>query len=131
MASEDSELTKQVPDRSAALRFTEKEDFTFSSIVNAIASIMRIAYIRCIKIHVWAFTLGTALSRNTSDEKLTNTWIHVATRLCKLASVFGGHYAWEWPERCELWQDRRVRSLASAEGHFALIFASAVDWSLL
>ena len=30
-ASEDSELTKQVPYRSAALRITEKEDRTFSS----------------------------------------------------------------------------------------------------
>ena len=49
-------------------------------------------------------------------------------RLCKLAPVFGGHYIWEWPERCELLQDRRVRALASTTSHFAIISASAVDW---
>ena len=133
LASEDSESTKQVFYRSADLRISEKEDFTFSYIVKAVTSIMRIAYKKGIKINVWASTLCTsgcpwrhvnnALGRKTRDEKLTNTLIQHATRLCKLARVFGGHYTWEWPERCELWQDRRVRSLASASGHFALISA--------
>ena len=27
-----------------------------------------------------------------------------------------------------MWQDKRVRALASVAGHFALISASAVDW---
>ena len=64
----------------------------------------------------------------THDEKLTNALIQHTTRLCKLACVLGGHYTWEWPERCELWQDRRVRSLLAVAGHFALISASTVDW---
>ena len=112
-ASEDYEFTKQAPYRSAALRITGKEDLTLSSIEKAITSIMRISHKKCIKIHVWASTPCTsgcpwrtiynAVSRKAGDQKLINTLIQHATRLCKLACVLGGPYTWEWPEKCELW----------------------------
>ena len=72
--------------------------------------------------------INKALGSKTGDGKLSNILIQHAARICKFASVLGGHYIWEWPERCELWQDKRVRALASAAGHFALISASAVVW---
>ena len=120
------------------MRITEKEGFTLSSIVKAVASIMRDAHKNVIQINVWASTpctsgcpgrhVNNALGRNTSDEKLKSTMSQHAIRLCKLAPVFGGHYIWEWPERCELLQDRRVRALAPTAGNFGIILASAVDW---
>ena len=54
--------------------------------------------------------------------------IQHATKLCRFADVLGGHYTCEWPERCELWADPRVRALTSVHGFFATISASAVDW---
>ena len=42
-ASENSELTRQVPYRFAALRITEKQDLTSSCTVKAIISIMKAA----------------------------------------------------------------------------------------
>ena len=99
---------------------------------------MRVAHARSVAIQVWASTpcnsgcpwrqVNQASGRNTGDEKLSNILIQRAARICKFARVLGGHYTWEWPERCELWQDKRFRALASAAGNFALICASAVDW---
>ena len=99
---------------------------------------MRVAHARCVTNQVWASTpctsgcpwrhVNNALGRKTRDEELSDILIQHAARICKFVRVLGGHYAWEWPERCELWQDKRIRALASAAGHFALIFASAVDW---
>ena len=51
-ASDNSELTRQVPYRSAALRITEKEDLTRSCTVKAIISIMKAAHETCVNIHV-------------------------------------------------------------------------------
>ena len=54
--------------------------------------------------------------------------IENASRICRFALLCGGHCTWELQERSNLWQDRRVRKLASVASHFANIFASAVDW---
>ena len=60
--------------------------------------------------------------------KLSDKLIEHASRICSFAIVCGGHYTWEWPERSALWEDRRIRKLTYVAGHFAYIFASAVDW---
>ena len=127
-----------MPYRSAAIRITEKENLTHSQIVKAIQTIARVAHKNGVKNHVWASIPCTAGCHRrhinyveglkTGDAKLTNTLIQNATRLCKFARVLGGHYTWEWPERCDLWRDRRVRALTSVPGFFAPISASAVDW---
>ena len=106
--------------------------------MKAILSVLRVAHARGVKIKVWASTpctsgcpwrrINKALGRKTGDEKLSNVLIRHAAKICRFARVFCGHYTWELPERCELWQDKRVRALASVAGHFALISASAVDW---
>ena len=62
-ASENSELTRHVPYRSAALRITEKQDLTCSSTVKAIISIMRAAHEKVVKINVWASTLVPQAAR--------------------------------------------------------------------
>ena len=48
-ASDNSELTRQVPYRSAALRISEKQDLTRSCTVKAIISIMKAAQEKCVK----------------------------------------------------------------------------------
>ena len=122
-ASEDSNLTKHVPYRFAAMHITEEDDFTHFIIVRAIKTIMRVAYKHGVTIHIWASTPGTtgcpwrhvneAFGRKTGDEKLSDTLIQHAAKLCRFAKVLGGHYTWDWPERCELWADPRVRALTS------------------
>ena len=59
-ASDNSELTRQVPYRSAALRITEKQDLTRSCTVKAIISIMKAAQDKGSKINVWASTPCTS-----------------------------------------------------------------------
>ena len=121
-ASDDSELTRQVPYRSAALRVTE-QDLTCSCTVKAIISIMKAAKEKGVKINVWASTpctsgcpwrhINAALGRGTGDQKLSDTLIQHTARICRFAYVCGGHFTWEWPERSFLWQDRRIRKLTS------------------
>ena len=111
-ASNSSELTEQVPYRFAALLITDKEDLTRSNTVNAIISIMRIAYKQGVKIRIWASTsrisgcpcrhVHAALGPATGGKKLSDKLIEHASRICRFAIVCGGHYTWEWPERCAL-----------------------------
>ena len=137
-ASENSELTRQVPYRFAALRITEKQDLTCSSTVKAIISIMRVAHEKGVKINVWASTpctsgcpwrhVNAALCRGTGDQKLSDTLIEHASRICRFADVCAGHFTWEWQAKSFLWQDRRIRKLTSVAGHFVHVSASAVGW---
>ena len=118
-ASENSDLARHVPYRSATMRITLKEDLTRSIAMKAIKTIMRVAHKNNVKIHIWASTpcttgcpwrhVNKVFGVKTRDEKLSNTLIQHATNLCRFAKVLGGHYTWEWPERCELCGDPRVR----------------------
>ena len=94
-ASDNSELARQVPYRSAALRITEKQHLASSCMVKAIISIMKAAQEKCAKINVWASThctsgcpwrhVNAALGRGTGDQKLSDTLIEHAARICRFA----------------------------------------------
>ena len=51
-----------------------------------------------------------------------------AAKLCRQTKALGGDYVWEWPSRCALRDDWRVKALTSTPGAFAIIASSAVDW---
>ena len=38
---------------------------------------------------------------------------------------------WEWPERCDLWRDWRVKALIPGQGYFMPVSASAVGWEVV
>ena len=59
---------------------------------------------------------------------MTNLLIQNGTKLCKLTLTFGGYFAREWHERCDLWKDPRVQELTSQPGKFSTIATSAVAW---
>ena len=67
----------------------------------------------------------------TKDIALTGEPINNATKWCRLTKALGGHYLWEWPERCDLWHDWQVKQLTSSPGYFATVAASAVGWAKL
>ena len=54
--------------------------------------------------------------------------IRHATELCRFTRALGGDFVWACPERCDHWNDWRVKALTSNPGAFATSALSAVDW---
>lgn len=135
-ASAELELTQQVPYGCAAVRITDKEDFTNKHTVYAILAIVRLARKNQVKATVWVATpsisgcpwkhVNAAREYGTGDKALSGKLIRIAYKVCRLAYIMGGDYVWEWPERCDLWADWRVRALTSGQGCFRNVAAIAV-----
>ena len=64
----------------------------------------------------------------TGDANLTNTLIHRCVGLSIIVHISGGKYVWEWPSRCDLWKDWRVRGLTTSDGSFVDVSSAAVGW---
>ena len=137
-ASHNSELTATVPPRCAAIRVTARDDLTFQKTYKVLRDIIRHALKLGVHVLTWASTpctagcpwqrINRALGRASGDEQMTNALNQNATKLCKLTLTFGGYFAREWPERCDLWKDPRVQELTSQPGKFSTIATSAVEW---
>ena len=137
-ASDHSELMRQVPYGSAAIRITQ-QDLTNTQTMRAITSMIQIARRNDIKVLVWTSTpctagfswrhINIAKGHKTGDKVLTNKLIKNAVKICRLAKALGRHYVWELPGTLDLWHDRRVRALTFSPCDFAIISASAFGWT--
>ena len=132
-APKDLELTKNVPYGSVALRITDKD-----LILEAVLDIIQIAKKNYVKVIVWVAApcasacpwkhTNAARGSATGDKGLSNRLIKHADKVCRLAQLLGGDYVWEWPEKCGLRKNWRVRALTSGQGCFVNVSASAVGW---
>ena len=67
----------------------------------------------------------------TGDPAFPGRLIMHASKVCRLARLLGGHYMWEWLEKCDLWRDCRVKALTSGQRYFTPVSTSAVGWEAI
>ena len=140
-ASEDSELTTNVPYGSAALCIAETKDFTLLRTRNVVLDIICIAKENDVKILVRVATpcisgcpwkhVNYAKGFETGDPVIFAKLMKHASKICRFARFCGGHYVREWLERLDLSSNSRVKALTSGQGYFMHVSACAVGWEAL
>ena len=140
--SDSSALSEEVPFGCATLRITETIDLTHFKTHRVINEIRRYAK-RCgVRVGTWISIPCTAgcpwryinarKGIATGDIVLTNKLIDRCVSFANAVKNDGGYVVWEWPSRCDLWKDPRVRALTSHPGgNFVDVSSSAVDWNMV
>ena len=99
--------------------------------MRVLRDIVRLACKLKVKVLTWAPTrcaagcqwrhVNAAKGVKTEDIALTGELIKHATKFCRLTRAVGCDYVREWPDRCDLWNDWRVKALTSMPVAFATI----------
>ena len=137
--ADDSMLTGKVPRGCAAIRIPELLDLTSIKTYKVLKTIIRHASLLEIEVVVWNAVPCTAgcpwrhvnqkRGITTGNIKLKNSLISKCVALSMLARKTGGKFVWEWPSRCDLWKDYRVREVTGLKGgRFVDVASAAVDW---
>ena len=132
-----SVLTQSVPQRAVAIRITQLLDLTNDKTLRVLQDIVRLACKLHMKVFTWASVpctascpwrhLNAAKGIKTCDVALTSELIKNAPKLCRLTRTLGGDFVWEWPKRCDLWNDWRVVALTKNLSAFITIASSAIE----
>lgn len=108
-------LSKEVPDRCLAVRFTAGEELTLRPVRREVHRILRLCWTLNVVVHVWVAMLSDAL-------------IGVAVPVCRHAASPGESYSWGWLETEPLWQDCRMQQLLKKTCAMeCLIYAAAIE----